>query len=148
IVYAGAIVVTFLFVIMLAQAEGQATYDRAARAPARATLSCFLLLWGLAYALLHVRNPSDTGLARPEPAEVRFHPFPTLERRFEKHHPITPMLGRAVRPTARLTNAPHVAGLGGTLYTDHLIAVELAGALLFVALIGAAAIATPKPPIR
>ena len=31
IVYAGAIIVTFLFVIMLAQMEGKADYDRAAR---------------------------------------------------------------------------------------------------------------------
>jgi len=37
IVYAGAIVVLFLFVIMLAQMEGRADYDRAARAPALAT---------------------------------------------------------------------------------------------------------------
>ena len=35
IVYAGAIIVTFLFVIMLAQMEGKALYDRAARARAR-----------------------------------------------------------------------------------------------------------------
>ncbi len=43
---------------------------------------------------------------------------------------------------------PHVAGLGESLYTDHLITVELAGAVLFVALVGALAIAAPKPPIR
>ena len=42
IVYAGAIIVTFLFVIMLAQMEGKAVYDRAARAPGAAT--CHLLL--------------------------------------------------------------------------------------------------------
>ena len=58
-----------------------------------------------------------------------------------------------VRPTAQLDDfqgrpKPHVAGLGETLYTDHLITVELAGALLFVALIGALAIAAPKPPVR
>ncbi len=35
IVYAGAIIVTFLFVIMLAQMEGKAHYDRAARARRR-----------------------------------------------------------------------------------------------------------------
>ena len=42
----------------------------------------------------------------------------------------------------------HVAGLGGSLYTEHLVTVELAGALLFAALIGALAIATPKTPVR
>jgi len=57
------------------------------------------------------------------------------------------------RPTSQLNGPdgrpkPHVAGLGETLYTDHLVTVELAGALLFVALIGALAIASPKPPIR
>jgi NADH-quinone oxidoreductase subunit J len=45
-------------------------------------------------------------------------------------------------------NGTHVASLGGTLYTDHLITVELVGALLFSALIGAIAIATPRTPIR
>ena len=52
------------------------------------------------------------------------------------------------RPTRTRAEKPNVAGLGETLYTDHLMTVELAGALLFVALIGAVAIATPKPPIR
>src|SRR5690349_12722779 len=47
IVYAGAIIVTFLFVIMLAQMEGRAFYDRAARTPFRATLTCYLLFWAL-----------------------------------------------------------------------------------------------------
>ena len=49
--YAGAIIVTFLFVIMLAQMEGKALYDRAARAPASATFTCFLLFWCLLYTL-------------------------------------------------------------------------------------------------
>ena len=43
---------------------------------------------------------------------------------------------------------PNVAGLGESLYTDHLVTVELAGALLFVALVGAVAITNPKRPIR
>ena len=41
-----------------------------------------------------------------------------------------------------------MAGLGATLYTEHLVTVELAGALLFAALVGALAIATPRAPIR
>ena len=65
IVYAGAIIVTFLFVIMLAQMEGRATYDRAARSPGRATLSCFLLFWALLYAMLTVRTPSEATIAGP-----------------------------------------------------------------------------------
>ncbi|HEV3121329.1 MAG TPA: hypothetical protein VGY53_05480, partial [Isosphaeraceae bacterium] len=58
------------------------------------------------------------------------------------------VLTRANRPTAWLPEArqpgpgtpPHVASLGATFYTDHLIAAELAGVLLFVALVGAVAL--------
>ena len=39
---------------------------------------------------------------------------------------------------------PHVAGLGGAMYTTHLISSELVGAILFVALAGAVVIATPR----
>jgi NADH-quinone oxidoreductase subunit J len=51
IIYTGAIIVTFLFVMMLAQQTGTADYDRRAREPFLATLAGFVLLGGLLYAL-------------------------------------------------------------------------------------------------
>ena len=57
IVYAGAIIVTFLFVIMLAQMEGKAIYDRAARLPFRATLTCFALFFAVIWSILQVDGP-------------------------------------------------------------------------------------------
>ena len=63
------------------------------------------------------------------------------------------VLDRALQPTARIdspasedkvTEKPNVAGLGEALYTDHLVTVGLSGVLLFVALVGAVAIANPK----
>ena len=142
IVYAGAIIVTFLFVIMLAQMEGRALYDRAARMPFRSTWTCFLLLLGLICSILFVQTP-------PPPASP---PVPLAAVRLTTPE-VREVLARSVRPSARLADAqgtmkPHVAGLGETLYTDHLVTVELAGALLFIALVGAVAIAAPKPPIR
>ena len=156
IVYAGAIIVTFLFVIMLAQMEGRAPYDRAARAPGRATFSCYVLLWGLLYALLAVRaTPPPAAAATSDLDERR---LPRLERMAVDYglgarHPARQVLDVSTRDTLRMRNAraqfkPHVAGLGASLYTDHLITVELAGTLLFVALIGALAIASPKAPVR
>jgi NADH-quinone oxidoreductase subunit J len=150
IVYAGAIIVTFLFVIMLAQAEGQAVYDRAARSPARASISCFVLLWCLIYALLSVKHPPKGGGVIA--SDDRLLPATRLAAHYKlkPSEPAVQVLDRAVSATARLP-APggvHVAGLGGTLYTDNLLAVEIAGAILFVAMIGAASIATPKPPVR
>ena len=153
IVYAGAIIVTFLFVIMLAQMEGRAPYDRAARMPFRATWTCFILFLGVLWSIFTIPTPAandgagvDSRLSRPVgPGQVSRGPGTTPDA--------AEVLWRAVRPSARLTDEqgrmkPHVAGLGETLYTDHLVTVELVGALLFVALIGALAIATPKPPIR
>ena len=60
IVYAGAIIVTFLFVIMLAQVEGKAVYDRAARAPASASFTCFLLFWCLLYVLVPLQSAAGS----------------------------------------------------------------------------------------
>ncbi len=161
IVYAGAIIVTFLFVIMLAQSTGQALYDRTARSPARATLACFLLLWTLIYALVAVKSPTGEPLAaRTAPDRLfvtaRLADAPGLRPGTE----VAAVVDQAVRadtariitPTAKETPegvpVPHVAGLGATLYTDHLITIEVVGAILFVALVGAVAIATPKPPMR
>jgi NADH-quinone oxidoreductase subunit J len=153
IVYAGAIIVTFLFVIMLAQSEGRATYDRLARSPGRATLTCFLLFWSLLYALLAIRG-APGGDPTGDRKIVRG-ARQTIYRRMGPQFPAAIVLNKALSPTSRLPESEsenasgrHVAGLGGALFTDHLVTVELAGALLFVALIGALMIAAPKPPVR
>jgi len=165
IVYAGAIIVTFLFVIMLAQMEGRAPYDRSARMPFRATWTCFVLFLGVMWAIFHIQSDDRRGVHFVTEHGAVFVPLDDRLPRLSlhEHNPqtgnsagnraIDEVTSRAVRPTARLDDPrgrpkPHVAGLGETLYTDHLVTVELAGALLFVALIGALAIATPKPPVR
>lgn len=153
IVYAGAIVVTFLFVIMLAQMEGKAVYDRAARSPGRAVFTCFLLLWSLAYSLAAL-----PGSHRPKEivaGEDRLHRGRELGADFFPKSPAAVprvVLDKALRPTSSLfvdgdpTKAkPNVAGLGESLYADHLLTVELAGSILFAALIAAVLIANPKP---
>jgi len=155
IVYAGAIIVTFLFVIMLAQSEGQAVYDRLARAPGAATFSGFGLLWAVFYALIMVQSPD--GRVKDDPSLNRLVPATSLAHQVLPESGPAMVLSRAIRRTALLgpststqpgDTAPHVAALGATLFTDHLIAVELGGALLFVALVGAISMATPRPPIR
>ncbi|MCS6977918.1 MAG: NADH-quinone oxidoreductase subunit J [Gemmatales bacterium] len=64
IVYAGAIVVTFLFVIMLAQQTGLAPYDRQAREPLLACIAGFALLAALQYAV------STAGKTSPDTVQV------------------------------------------------------------------------------
>jgi NADH:ubiquinone oxidoreductase subunit 6 (subunit J) len=59
IVYAGAIVVTFLFVIMLAQQAGRSDADHRSREPMLATIAGFVLLGALLY-LLNVNYDTST----------------------------------------------------------------------------------------
>jgi NADH:ubiquinone oxidoreductase subunit 6 (subunit J) len=57
IVYAGAIIVTFLFVLMLAQQEGQSSADDRSREPFLSSLTGFLLLCALLYVLKVTYKP-------------------------------------------------------------------------------------------
>ncbi len=166
IVYAGAIIVTFLFVIMLAQMEGKARYDRSSRSPAAATFTSYLLLWSLVFAVLCLRVPVGGVSPATNQASLanRLRPTTYLLDIYGGQmgsRSINSVLRESVRPTALLDprkdrskvadadpTIPHVAGLGATMFTDHLITVELSGILLFVALVGAIAIAQPKKPIR
>lgn len=72
IVYAGAIVVTFLFVIMLAQQEGLSDADARSREPLLATVTGFVLLGALLYVFHITYSGSDNGkLVEELLAEVR-----------------------------------------------------------------------------
>jgi NADH-quinone oxidoreductase subunit J len=119
IVYAGAIIVTFLFMIMLSQEEGEAACDHRSRRPLLSTLAAYALL-GLLLTSLR-----EWSAERPEPAAITASAIAA--------NPLS-------RPAA---DAPlgTMHGLGRSLFGDYLFAVEAAGTLLLVASIGAIAIA-------
>ncbi len=121
VVYAGAIVVTFLFVIMLAQPEGHSTCDR--------------LTWG---GLPKVLGVVTAGLL------VGVITFFLSRLKDQSLQP--PSAEAVVAAEAKLLASDgilaekHVANLGRHLFSEHLISIELAGTLLLVALVGAIAI--------
>ncbi len=124
IVYAGAVIVTFLFVIMLAQQSGAAGYDQRSNQSLLATISAFVLLGAISLTL----QSEKIDIVRPS-ADL-----PSTD--------IVPVLPGNIMSKA---NAKHpvgnLKGLGKSLFGDYLFAVELAGTLLLVASIGAIAIA-------
>lgn len=132
VVYAGAIVVTFLFVIMLAQPEGHASYDRISWGWFAKTASVFvaagivglltMLLGGLKDQALAHAAASNAVTSSPSDAEG---PIVTADK------PVNPLLD----------HPHHMARLGAVLFSQHVISVELAGTLLLAALVGAVAIA-------
>lgn len=116
VVYAGAILVTFLFVLMLAQPEGHTYYDRVTWEPLLAACTGAVLI-GLLTASIFM--PAEGKAAQ---SGWKSDPADTDARQAEILHP------------------EHLAHLGGHLFSRYLIAVEVAGTLLLVALVGAVAI--------
>jgi NADH-quinone oxidoreductase subunit J len=211
IIYAGAIVVTFLFVIMLAQQEGISNADQQSREPFLSCLAGCILLGSLLCVLQrsYAENPNDADLrdlqrlseAKDEseiksvlgdpktakPGELTRQMLERLRQQYpdpavhaESQHlqtawivmnvakvqeraktlqdavkshlqrqgslalnkvPGKPENGTPSHFKPGTLPAANVASLGRTLFTDYLIAVELAGVLLLVATIGAIAIA-------
>ena len=120
IVYAGAIIVTFLFVMMLAQQAGATVYDQRSRQPLAATVVAFVLFGALLY---------------------------TIEM-WDAHRAVAQAGSAQAAITANELSRPPadqpigtMHGLGRSLFGDYLFAVELAGTLLLVAAIGAIAMA-------
>ncbi len=125
IVYAGAIVVTFVFVIMLAQQAGATSYDQRSRLPLLATGAAMVLLLIVVGTLLFtsenggITKTVDIAATAAEAAPTA-NPFSQL---------------------ARDQRLGPISELGRSLFGDYLFAVELAGTLLLIATIGAIAIA-------
>jgi NADH-quinone oxidoreductase subunit J len=116
VVYAGAILVTFLFVLMLAQPEGHEYYDRISWGDlptAFATLAGVLIVGGLTYMLTNLDATAVNETLANAPAH---------------------------QGDGEVLVDQHMAKLGGELFSRHLVSVEVAGTLLLVALVGAVAI--------
>lgn len=111
-VYAGAIIVTFLFVIMLAQQTELAPFNQHFRHPIGAGLAALLFLTSI---LGSIEAPAPPGAP-------------------------TAVTGSTLsRPAGEKVGG--VTDLGRSLFTDYLWGVELAGTLLLVATIGTIVIA-------
>lgn len=127
IVYAGAIIVTFMFVIMLAQQGGATAYDQRPRLPLAGSLTSFFVLGALMFALLQWQERPPTDAAEGPALAAATGNDSTGEQRVTSEH------------AARLQT------LGRTLFGPYLFAVELGGTLLLIATIGAIALAPRRP---
>lgn len=182
VVYAGAIVVMFLFLIMLAQPDGHEYYDRitwgapaalvSAIAGAAVVLVLTTSLLGYYQTQRDLRSrvaalvTKNTDIEADEIRAVRLNQSEsdalqlTLVVAGNAELPAKDVLRDKLKSLAEFKGQPfddhhlfieklddhgtqakaHVATLGGVLFSKYLIAVELAGTLLLVALVGAVAI--------
>lgn len=140
VVYAGAIVVTFLFVIMLAQPEGHAVYDRVSWGwfpkPAVALMGAALLA-----LLFSAMTRLDTKASESVKDDIAVAKARAKEAQRSGQPAPPPAMSEAPKDRVDVEPKQHMAKLGRELFSKQLIAVEVAGTLLLVALVGAVAIA-------
>jgi len=152
IVYAGAILVTYLFVIMLASHGGGGPkgttpeYDRVAAEPFLAVLVSFVLV-GAVLQAAYPRPGRDVLPVRAAQADPMMQAylgqFPALPAATEPASAAVLPTG-AVRVPVRIVvvDPPgNIQMLGWTLYGQYLYSLELAGLLLTIAMVGAVMIA-------
>ena len=127
VVYAGAILVMFLFVLMLAQPSGMAPYDRVSSEP---------LLSAVAGAVLLGLLTLSIGRLTAAPAACCN--TPSRAAAMADAAPVAPAAADVAK--ADRMESDQVARLGAELFGRHLLAVEVAGVLLLASLVGAIAV--------
>ena len=129
VVYAGAILVTFLFVLMLAQPEGQAFYDRLSWEALLSAVTGAVVL-GIVVTMIGAALSNGNSVKMAASADVVHAENATVDA----------LRTDQEAAEGETLTGQHVAKLGGQLFSRHLIAVEVAGTLLLAALVGAVAI--------
>jgi NADH-quinone oxidoreductase subunit J len=161
VVYAGAILVMFLFVLMLAQPAGLAPYDRVSNEPLLSAIAGATLL-GLLTLSIGRLSADPSCCQMPSKAAAMQSKKPGAEAMgsssgtspgFRRGLPADggkasqtgdASAGGGDAIDAAIATDPlaadQVARLGGELFGRHLLAVEAAGVLLLVALVGSIAV--------
>ncbi|RME39949.1 MAG: hypothetical protein D6788_04395 [Planctomycetota bacterium] len=132
IIYAGAILVTYLFVIMLAQQQDAPVYDRRAREPFLAVLSGFVLMAAVA---------GKAGQL-PEPAQRSV----LTEHAVAAVDPAAQASVRSLPADRGEADAGNTLAVGTLVMTEHVAALEMAAMLLLVSMVGAIAMSRKKVP--
>lgn len=165
IIYGGAILVTYVFVIMLATQSsesendgGEEAYDIEARQPWGAVSACFLLLAVLLTVNVETVafNKEEGGNLQPNVATVDVQDVDLIEshldnRRQERWNrelidlegdePLPVDLASQITGAGKVSNTERV---GVALFEAHPLGLELAGVVLLISLIGAVVIARQR----
>jgi NADH-quinone oxidoreductase subunit J len=120
IVYAGATIIIFLFALMFAQRSVLQSYDENRANPFLSQVAAVSILAILIYTVSHFDGPTPATQVQTAASDQAASTLPSQA-------------------------APSVAALGRVMYTQYLWAIELAGAVLLVATLGAIQIARDEP---
>ncbi|MCK4658404.1 MAG: NADH-quinone oxidoreductase subunit J [Phycisphaerae bacterium] len=135
IVYAGAILVTYVFVIMLAQQSGASAVDGRAREPLLAVLVGFVTMAAVVSQAGHLPGNSTAMVDAPDAALARLAVADGIPAVDEPGEADDEPLGGS-----------NTAQVGFLLFSQYVVALEIAGLLLLLALIGAVALVMKRVP--
>ena len=151
IIYGGAILVTYMFVIMLASHSGDAEYpeetpeyDRIAREPLFAIAASFVFLAVLLNVSFNTGEQFDTVAQGPSDKVILTdylagREVPAVEKQVADAVAANAKDGEKVAaPTPQVTNIERV---GLDLFRAHPLGLEIAGVILLISLVGAVVIA-------
>lgn len=127
IIYAGAILVTYAFVIMLAQQSVSSPHDSRSREPFWAVLAGFVTMAAVAGEVADL----PVGVGRPDSGGIRLAQSIGLD---------------AVDSAVAAAQPGNTVAMGRLMLTQYVITLEVAGLLLLVAMVGAIAIAKKRVP--
>jgi len=143
VVYAGAILVTFLFVLMLAQPEGHAYYDRLSWEAMLSAVTGAVVLGVLVTLITSAMSDTATS-SNEQPVAATSTNTADGAAVADRARATDTTAGSAsddgAGHKAKLLDEAHVARFGGQLFGPQLVAVEVGGTLLLAALVGAVAI--------
>ena len=160
IIYGGAILVTYMFVIMLAtqsvpDGEQGQVYDRVAKEPVLACAAGFLLLAVLLSVVFDyheiernrlAQDPSLTDVALIE-STLSDRPLKqVIEYKMNEAGESVKVDAPAPPPNLDPTRLANAERIGLDLFQSHPLGLELAGVILLISLIGAIVIAKTKVP--
>ncbi len=142
IIYAGAILVTYLFVMMLAQQSGSPVYDVRAREPFAAVVAGFILMAAVA------------GRAGDLPEAKRPATIPVMQTHTpdglapDDLAPGESALGEStLGDPVEFEMESHTLSIARVLMTKYVVVLELSGVLLLVSMVGAIAMSRKVVPV-
>jgi NADH-quinone oxidoreductase subunit J len=146
IIYGGAILVTYMFVIMLASQnepdheDDTPDYDRYSLEPLWASVAGFLLL-AILLSVYFSKNAAE-----PNPAAAMASDAEVIETQLADRALKEGKEELASAPSVSPNKLSNVERVGLDLFESHPLAIELAGVILLVSLIGAVVIAKTHVP--
>ncbi len=136
IVYAGAIMVTYLFVIMLAQQTSTPHYDSRSREPLLAVMAGFVLMAAIA------TRSADIAPSRVVASDARS----------QVTSPVVLVSDGATDEPTGTINEPLTRGntllVGASVMTRYVVVLEISGVLLLVSMVGAIAMSRKRVPME